>query len=515
MIATRWALVAAMRPIPRSVSSGRSPGGADDRGDRRRPSRGASGDGRGDVEDRFRAGLVVREVDDDGPLPQPEQVHASRRQLRRRTEVAQAVGDLGDRHPHRAGTAGGGQGVGDVVAGEAAERHGQVGGGGDLVLLVAVPLDEEPAAEHVGAPAGASVAGDEGRRVGVHGEPGDPGADAAGDGGDEAVVGVQDDPAVGLRDPADRRLDLGELGEGVDALEIEVVRGHVGEHARLVGLVAHPAQDEAAARGLEDGDVDVVPAEDDLGATRARPVAGVDHPLVDQDAVRRRRPDVAPGPQQDVGDEAGHRRLAVGAGDRDGGDAARVVADPRGRGGARLREACLPAGERLGLGPGEARTPRGGDAAGREVEGRLGDQAGALGAGPRPGHDPVAGVGAAMDLARSTVLAVVGAKTAGPGDEVFDRIGPLARRHLAPEVDDAVARGPRSLPGLRAPDGDLDLDHRHEPVDVGSLEESDLDQPHGPARIREGEAGAGLFRPGMARRSRRLRRKTATREARR
>ena len=40
-----------------------------------------------------------------------------------------------------------------------------------------------------------------------------------------------------------------------------------------------------------------------------------------------------------------------------------------------------------------------------------------------------------------------------------------------------------AVPGPPPPDGDLQLDHRLQPVDVGSLEQADLDQSHGPGRI--------------------------------
>ena len=72
------------------------------------------------------------------------------------------------------------------------------------------------------------------------------------------------------------------LGQRVDPLEVEVVRGHVREHRRLVGLVAHATQDEAAARRLEDRDVDVRPAQDRRCPARASPVTLVDDPLVDR-----------------------------------------------------------------------------------------------------------------------------------------------------------------------------------------------------------------------------------------
>ena len=120
-----------------------------------------------------------------------------------------------------------------------------------------------------------------------------------------------------------------------------------------------------------------------------RPVAGVDHPLVDEDPVRRRRADVAAGSQQDVGDQAGHRRLAVGAGDRD-----RPASGGRRRGSTTAASARAPAIRACQRSTTRAWVPvsrvasRGRDAARRQVERGLGDQARPLGAGPRPGDDP-------------------------------------------------------------------------------------------------------------------------------
>ena len=84
------------------------------------------------------------------------------------------------------------------------------------------------------------------------------------------------------------------------------------------------------------------------------------------------------------------------------------------------------------------------------------------------------------------VLAVVRAQAARPGDEVGDVVGPVAGRDRPAEVDERAARRrPRALPRPPAAHRDLDLDHRHEPVDVGALEQADLDESHGPATIRE------------------------------
>ena len=141
------------------------------------------------------------------------------------------------------------------------------------------------ALDDVGAPAarpgGAAATG--GRAGAGHREERDVGPDAAGDRGHERVVGVEDDPAVGLRDPGDHRLDLGQLGQRVDALEVEVVGADVREDAGVVRLVADAAQEDPAARRLEHGDVDVAAAEDCRRAAGPGPVACLDEPLVDED----------------------------------------------------------------------------------------------------------------------------------------------------------------------------------------------------------------------------------------
>ena len=142
-----------------------------------------------------------------------------------------------------------------------------------------------------------------------------------------------------------------------------MVGRHVGEHARLVRRVAHAAQQDPAAGRLEDRDVHVGPPEDHRRAARPGPVAGLDQALVDEDAVRRRRPDVAAGPEQDVGDEPRDGGLAVRPADRDDGDAALRVADPGRRGRPCRRDPCLPRLHEACLRPREARAAIGGHAA--------------------------------------------------------------------------------------------------------------------------------------------------------
>ena len=270
----------------------------------------------------------------------------------------------------------------------------------------------------------------------------------------------------------------------MDALQVEVVGRDVRQHARVVRLVAHAAQHDPAARRLEDGDLDVAPGEDLVRAARPGPVARLDHPLVDEDAVGGRRPDAPAGPQQDVGDQPRDRALAVGA--RDGHDRDRPigVADPGGRRRPGRRDPFGPARDQAFLGAGQAGAARRRDVALGKGERRLGQGQRPFGADPREGDDPVARVRRAMDGDAAAALAVVGAQPADPADRGRDRVGPVAGGDRRAEVDQGMAAGVAlSVPRPAAADGDLELDHRLEPVDVGAFEQAGLDQSHGPGRI--------------------------------
>ena len=81
-------------------------------------------------------------------------------------------------------------------------------------------------------------------------------------------------------------------------------------------------------------------------------------------------------------------------------------------------------------------------------------------------------------------LFVVDAQASDPVDEGVDLGRPVPSRNVDAEVDEGVAaRRSLAVPRPPTPDRDLDLDHRLEPIDIGSLEESDLDLSHGSARI--------------------------------
>ena len=82
-------------------------------------------------------------------------------------------------------------------------------------------------------------------------------------------------------------LDVRQLAERVDAAEAQVVAGDVGHHRDVVAVVAEALAQDPAARDLEDGGVDGRVLEHHLGRLRARHVALLDQPAVDDDAVGR------------------------------------------------------------------------------------------------------------------------------------------------------------------------------------------------------------------------------------
>ena len=86
-----------------------------------------------------------------------------------------------------------------------------------------------------------------------------------------------------------------------------------------------------------------------------------------------------------------------------------------------------------------------------------------------------------------TPFAVVGAQTADPADHRGDAVRPVAGRDMGAEMDQGVApRVALAIEGPSPADGELQLDHRLKPVDVGPFEESGLDQSHGSGRIASG-----------------------------
>src|SRR5664279_1579024 len=84
-----------------------------------------------------------------------------------------------------------------------------------------------------------------------------------------------------------------------------------------------------------------------------------------------------------------------------------------------------------------------------------------------------------MDNQSGAPRAVVGPQALEPGGQGGNVVGPQAGRDCLAKPDEGVAAGV-ALPveGPPPADRDLHLDHRLKPVDVGPLEQPDLDQSH-------------------------------------
>src|SRR4051794_40782160 len=98
-----------------------------------------------------------------------------------------------------------------------------------------------------------------------------------------------------------------------------------------------------------------------------------------------------------------------------------------------------------------------------------------------------------MDGDAARALAMVCAQPADPRHDGGDALRPLRRWHVRTEPNQRVTPGiALAVPRPPPADGDLELDHRLEPVDVRTFEEAGLDQAHGPGRIAR---RLGLVRP--------------------
>lgn len=99
-----------------------------------------------------------------------------------------------------------------------------------------------------------------------------------------------------------------------------------------------------------------------------------------------------------------------------------------------------------------------------------------------------------MDANPPDALTMLPAEAPRPAGDRRHAFRPVSFRNGGSQVDQRVpARDALPEPGPPPPDRDLDLDHRLQPVDVGALQESDLDESHDPGRI-AGPIGAA--RPG-------------------
>ena len=109
------------------------------------------------------------------------------------------------------------------------------------------------------------------------------------------VIGVQDGPSAALRHAHDDALHLGQLVDGVDPLQAEVIGAEVRDHAHVVGGIADAAQQDSTASGLEHREIEAGLGQHAPGTAEPGPVPRLDQLAAHEDAVRVRHPDLEAG----------------------------------------------------------------------------------------------------------------------------------------------------------------------------------------------------------------------------
>ena len=137
------------------------------------------------------------------------------------------------------------------------------------------------------------------------------------------IIGIQDGSPGARYGLDDHPLDGGQLPQRGDLLQPDVVARDVQDDRDIVRAVAESLAQNAAASHLEDGEVDARILEHHACRARATGIRLLDEAAVDVDPVGGRHPHLVAKASDDVGDDAGGRRLAIRAGDGDDRDAGR------------------------------------------------------------------------------------------------------------------------------------------------------------------------------------------------
>ena len=136
----------------------------------------------------------------------------------------------------------------------------------------------------------------------------------------QGVLGVEDGPAPRTHDLDDRGLRPGQHLDRVDPLEPEMVRADIGEHRHVHGGHAHPAQHQAAAGRLQDGESHPRLPQHHAGATGPGPVPRLDAPAGHEHPVGAAPRGEEAGLSSHPSQEPGRGRLPVRPGHGDRGD---------------------------------------------------------------------------------------------------------------------------------------------------------------------------------------------------
>ncbi len=300
-------------------------------------------------------------------------------------------------------------------------------------------------------------------------------------GSDQVVVGIEDDRPLWLGHPRDHRLHLGQLGQRVQALQVQMVAADVGQHARVVRLVAKAAQQDSAARRFEHSQVHVRSPEDGVGTLWPGEVARLDHALVHDHAIGGGHAHVAAGQQRDVGNHARRGALAVGAAHADHGHAAVLVGDHHRDAAVRGRRHAA----RSALGHGCV-------SAAVLFQTQCGpcDRLAFALVHPWVGNDPVAGFAGAMDgdaHASTETLAVQPAHVIRQLDDGARRLAP---GNGLSQADQGVLAGQAiAVPRPAPANGHLDPNGRLQQVQIWPVKQANFDQSHSRGSIGAARGG--------------------------
>ena len=139
----------------------------------------------------------------------------------------------------------------------------------------------------------------------------------------ELIIGVEDGVAVAAHAARHGALHVGQVLQGVDVLQAQVIGGHVGDDGHVAMLEAETAAHQAAARRFQHGHVHHGLLQHELRAGRTGAIALHQQAVLDVHAVAAGHAHLVAHAAHQVRGEARGGGLAVGAGDGDDGDAAR------------------------------------------------------------------------------------------------------------------------------------------------------------------------------------------------
>ncbi len=142
---------------------------------------------------------------------------------------------------------------------------------------------------------------------------------------DEVVIGIEDGIAVRQHCFGNHTLHLGQLLDGVDAFEAQMVGSHVGDDAHIAMMETQPGTQHSATGAFEHREVDGRVLEHELSAGRACAVALHQHAVLDIDAIAGGVTHTIAAHLSHMGYEAACGGLAIGARDGDDRNAACVA----------------------------------------------------------------------------------------------------------------------------------------------------------------------------------------------